>query len=44
MIIVDPVGGAQISKSVLREKQLSFNTGPLGGAAGETLYTSFGHV
>ena len=43
-LIVDPVGGAQISKSVLRQKLLSFETDPLGGAAGEKFYTGFGHV
>jgi len=43
-LIVDPVGGAQISKSVLRQKLLSFETDPLGGAAGENFYTGFGHV
>ena len=43
-IIVDPVGGAQISNSVLRQQMLSFETRPLGGAAGETNYTCFGHV
>ena len=38
------MAGAQISKSVLRQKLLSFETDPLGGAAGEKFYTCFGHV
>ena len=43
-LIVDPVGGAQIYNSVLRQKLLSFETCPFGGAAGEKFYTCFGHV
>jgi len=38
------VAGAQISKSVLRQQLLSFETDPLGGAAGENFYIGFGHV
>ena len=37
-LIVNPVGGAQIWNSVLRQKLVSFQTDPLGGAAGENFH------